>query len=102
MSRTPSPELIIHINGRITKANDAMDSYELHRDALAMIDIPDRVYGDPEFSNPMTILGLAKQKGNLRSFIRLLHLEKSITADQEHELAVKSKIQLLEDANRGG
>jgi hypothetical protein len=92
--RSSDNSTIARSKGRIIKANDAMDSYKLLRDALTMIDIPDRVYGAPNSASALNLLGLAKYKGNLRSSLRLLHLEKSIVANQE---AMKSNVKLLDD-----
>jgi len=73
--------------------NQALDTFELYDDALAMVHINDDTYSYTSASPSLQLLGLTDDDNALESFFRLLRLHKSI----EQEIVPNPNIKFLED-----
>ncbi|KAI4661667.1 uncharacterized protein J4E78_004456 [Alternaria triticimaculans] len=73
--------------------DQALDTFELYDDALAIVHINDDTYSYTSASPSLQLLGLTDDDNALQSFFRLLRLHKSI----EQETAPRPDIRLLED-----
>ncbi|KAI4616579.1 hypothetical protein J4E80_005853 [Alternaria sp. BMP 0032] len=73
--------------------DQALDTFGLYDDALAIVHINDDTYSYTSASPSLQLLGLTDDDNALQSFFRLLRLHKSI----EQETAPRPDIRLLED-----
>ncbi|KAI4708804.1 hypothetical protein J4E89_006205 [Alternaria sp. Ai002NY15] len=73
--------------------DQALDTFEMYDDALAIVHINDDTYSYTSASPSLQLLGLTDDDNALQSFFRLLRLHKSI----EQETAPRPDIRLLED-----
>ncbi|KAI4648754.1 uncharacterized protein J4E79_009825 [Alternaria viburni] len=73
--------------------DQALDTFEMYDDALAILHINDDTYSYTSASPSLQLLGLTDDDNALQSFFRLLRLHKSI----EQETAPRPEIRLLED-----
>jgi len=73
--------------------NQALNTFELYDDALAMVHINDDTYSYTSASPSLQLLGLTDDDNVLESFFQLLRLHKSI----EQEIVPNPNIRFLED-----
>jgi len=73
--------------------DQALDTFEMYDDTLAMVQISDDTYSYTSASSSLQLLGLTDDDNALESFFRLLRLHKSI----EQEIVPTPDIKFLED-----